>query len=276
MKLSVSLLILVAAVSAFAPLEAQEILLFPGQTAKTDTALEVGMFAISLADATTVYGVAGDGLVVSPDGGVRWFPLTAPEYVVEIGGIEVSDVDPSRLWMSRSNLLWRSDDSGFSWVQLSSPSVWSVSAIETAPDGDLFVATTGNGVFFSNSGGDVWQSRSTGLPAGVGAEPIIEIEDLLISPTDPDTVFVLTRFLGVFKSDDEGRNWEARNNGLPVPLLLPTVEKGSLAVDSSSPDVLLLTMTVPIHTHKSMRSIYESSDGGDSWLLVESNEVNGN
>ena len=276
MKRPVSLLTLIAAVSAFAPLEAQNISVFPSQTAQTDAGLEVGMFTISLADEATVYGVAGDRLVVSPDGGTRWFTLTTPEYVVEIGGIEVSDVDPSRLWMSRSNLLWRSDDSGFSWTQLSSPSVWSVSAIETAPDGDLFVGTTGNGVFFSNSDGDAWQSRSTGLPVGVGAEPIIEIEDLLISPTDPDTVFVLTRFLGVFKSDDEGRNWEARNNGLPVPLLLPTVEKGSFAVDSSSRGVLALTMTVPIHTHKSVRSTYQSSDGGDTWSLVESTEVNEN
>ncbi len=72
MRVCVSLLLLIAAASASAPVEAQEISLFPVQSAKTDTGLDVGSFAISLADRSRVYGVAGDRLVVSRDGGVAW------------------------------------------------------------------------------------------------------------------------------------------------------------------------------------------------------------
>ncbi len=240
--------------------------------AKTDTGLEVGSFAISLADGSRIYGVAGDKLYVSRDAGAEWSPLTTPEFVVEISALAASDRNADVVWTARSNLLWRSADGGASWRQLSSPSVWSVSKIESTPAGGLFVATTGNGVFFSDSGGDFWQSRSLGLPAGVGAAPIIEIEDLLVSPTDSGTVFVVTRFLGVFKSRDGGRSWQARNNGLPVPLLSPTREKGRLTVSPSSPDDLYLSLTVPIHSHKSEHSVFKSSDGGDSWELVETRE----
>ena len=222
MRECISLVILIVTVSACAPVEAQELSLFQAQSAKTDTGLDVGSFAISLADRSRIYGVAGDRLVVSRDGGVQWSGLTTPEYVVEIGALSVSDNDADRIWMARSNLIWRSEDGGSSWRQLSSPSVWSISKIVTTPDGGLFIATTGNGVFFSDSGGDFWQTRSRGLPAGADAGPIIEIEDLLVSPTGSNTVFVVATFLGVFKSEDGGRNWEASNNGLPVPLLLPT------------------------------------------------------
>jgi len=106
---------------------------------------------------------------------------------------------------------------GVSWRQLSSPGVWSISKIVTTQDGGLSIATTGNGVFFSDSGGDFWQTRSRGLPPGAGAAPITEIEDLLISPTESNTLFVVAAFLGVFKSEDGGRNWEPRNSGLPAP-----------------------------------------------------------
>ena len=272
MKTWVSLLIFVVAVSACAPVEAQELSLFQAKSATTDTGLDVGSFAISLADRTRVYGVAGDRLVVSQDGGVAWSALTTPEYVVEIGALSVSDSNPDRVWMSRSNLIWRSDNGGVSWRQLSSPSVWSISKIVTTPEGGVFIATTGNGVFFSDSGGDFWQTRSRGLPAGAGAAPTIEIEDLLVSPTDSNTLFVVAAFLGVFKSEDGGRNWEAGNNGLPVPFLMPTLEKGSITVNPLSPGILYLSLTVPIHSHKSERSIFTSSNGADSWQLVSTEE----
>ena len=274
MRACVTLLILIVAVSAWVPVQAQELSLFGAPAAKTDTGMDVGSFAISLADGSRIYGVAGDRLVVSRDGGAAWSALTTPEYVVEIGALSVSDNNADRIWMARSNLIWRSDNGGVSWRQLSSPSVWSISKIVTTEDGGLFIATTGNGVFFSDSGGDFWQTRSRGLPPGAGAAPIIEIEDLLISPTESNTLFVVAAFLGVFKSEDGGRNWEPRNRGLPVPFLLPTLEKGMIAVGPLTPGILHLSLTVPIHSHKSERSIFTSSNGGDSWQLVSTEEIN--
>ena len=152
--------------------------------------------------------------------------------------------------------------------------MWSISKIVTTEDGGLFIATTGNGVFFSDSGGDFWQTRSRGLPPGAGAAPIIEIEDLLVSPTESNTVFVVAAFLGVFKSEDGGRNWEPRNSGLPVPFLMPALEKGMIAVGPLTPGILHLSLTVPIHSHESERSIFTSSNGGDSWQLVSTEEIN--
>ena len=209
MRVCVSLL-MIAAVSACAPVEAQEISLFPVQSAKTDTGLDVGSFAISLADRSRVYGVAGDRLVVSRDGGVAWSRLTTPEYVVEIGGLAVSDIDPDRVWMSRSNLIWRSDDGGSSWTSLSSPTVWSVSKIDNGSKRRPFHRDDGQRRLFSPTAMGASGSRAAG---GCRREWVrgrsSRSKTSSSSPTDSDTVFVVTRFRGVFKSDDEGRNWEA-------------------------------------------------------------------
>ena len=70
----------------------------------------------------------------------------------------------------------------------------------------------------------------------------------------------------------KGETGRPRNNGLPVPFLLPTLEKGSITVNPLTLGVLYLSLTVPIHSHKSERSIFTSSNGGDSWQLVSTEE----
>ena len=62
MRACVTLLILIVAVSAWVPVEAQELSLFRAQAAKTDTGMDVGSFAISLADGSRIYGVATGSL----------------------------------------------------------------------------------------------------------------------------------------------------------------------------------------------------------------------
>ena len=52
------------------------------------------------------------------------------------------------------------------------------------------------------------------------------------------------------------------------------VEKGMIAVGPLTPGILHLSLTVPIHSHKSERSIFTSSNGGDSWQLVSTEEIN--
>ncbi len=95
-----------------------------------------------------------------------------------------------------------------------------VSALATHPtDADILYAgaflTTSEAalVYRSADGGQTWQPRTTGLPAGAPFEEEVPgVNDLLLLPDEPDTLYVGLE-QGLWVSDDAGLNWVTAAGG---------------------------------------------------------------
>ena len=90
---------------------------------------------------------------------------------------------------------------------------------------------------------DGW--RQIGPPGGF-------VDALLTDPCHPARVWAATRSAGVFRSDDGGRSWVARNAGLA------NLETTALALDSGECDSLLLGVR--------LLGAYRSTDAGETWV----------
>lgn len=223
--------------------------------------------AFSPADRRRVYAAAGEAFLRSPDGGRTWTAGRVPPHVVPVGALCASSEHPDQAWLSRSNVLWRTRDGGRTWTRLSNPNTWSIGRILSLPGDRIFLATTGNGILFSPDGGDTWEERSAGLPKGVGAEPLLAVEDIVADPRNPRRLWAGVRFRGVYATDDGGGFWKRRAKGLPVPYPWST-GPARLAVSLADPDVVYLALSWPVHSRRVENALFRSSDGGHSWKRV--------
>ena len=106
-----------------------------------------------------VYAASAHNVYASNDGGAEWREVKAPDSPMPIGALAVAAENPDLIYLSRSNLLWRSADGGQSWERLNNPNRWSINEIVAPSHDRLYVATTGEGVYFSPDRGETWQPR---------------------------------------------------------------------------------------------------------------------
>lgn len=118
------------------------------------------------------------------------------------------------------------------------------------------------GVAVSLDGGKSWTPTVEGMGFDTPSTSIVLDKN---SPVGNRTLYVAAYGKGVFKSTDDGRTWELRNNGLG----------GSMAAFELTiqPDGTLFLVTSPTPQHKNgqqgrevfMGAVYKSTDGADSW-----------
>lgn len=119
------------------------------------------------------------------------------------------------------------------------------------------------GVYRSDDRGESWVDISAGLSSRFGFP-------IAIHPHDPQTVYVIPMIsemnrtapdgqLTVWRSRDDGANWQPFTAGLPAGERL-TVLRESLAVDPATPAGLYLGTTGG--------QVYASLDNGEHWQLV--------
>ncbi len=112
----------------------------------------------------------------------------------------------------------------------------------------LFIAT-GDGVFRAVYGGSGSEPQSLGL-AGKG-----NVRWILADRSDPDRVWAATERDGVWRTDDGGRSWAEKNDGL--------VYKHALTLAQHPATGHLYVGTEPA-------CIFKSTDGGETWMELES------
>jgi photosystem II stability/assembly factor-like uncharacterized protein len=185
---------------------------------------------------TVFVGAASGGVWKSVDGGLSFKPVFDKDTGTQsVGALAIDRHDPKTIWVG----------TGESWLRNS--------------------VSVGDGVYKSTDGGDTWQR--------VGLENTERIAAIVLSPSDPDTVFVCATGhafdshpdRGVFRTRDGGKTWEK------VLYVNADTGCGDLAVDPQDGSQLYAGMwqfrRLPyFFTSGGPGSgLYRSTDGGTTW-----------
>lgn len=196
------------------------------------------------------------GIMKSEDGGAtfkRIFQGLQGESV-DFHAMTVSPANPKILYGWFQEKLYRSKDDGKSWKFASGRSLpqegFCFGAPCLSPDSQkesTLYAGTPNGLLVSYDSGENWTvvNSQLGAVAGVG-----------VDPSNPKRLFAFTEKLGLASSQDGGRNWHAKNNGLRLSRQEFVF---AFAFDRKNPSHLF--GATPEH-------VFRTRDGGMNWEKI--------
>jgi photosystem II stability/assembly factor-like uncharacterized protein len=200
------------------------------------------------ADGQGAYASTATTIYRSADA-VRWRETTAPIGAAPARAI-VTDPGTGRVYVAGARALFTSDDQGRSWTRATEGfPEGAVRALVLAPRprARLYAIVDGR-IWGRLEGAPDWQLRDSGLPAG-------RVEALAGDPARPGQLWAWAD--QVFGSDDGGMRWAAVGQPLNEA---NTIVRG-LAVGAGG-------RTIVLTTH---RGLLRSTDGGQSWQLMEGN-----
>ena len=167
--------------------------------------------------------------------------------------------------------LFRSDDGGSSWVQLTNglPNLSATDVAMDPSDPQTLYAAIGrifghpdNGIYKSTDGGDSWSKLGGGLPPGT-----VGRISLAVAPSMPSRIYTLiTRpsdafgggasVLGAYRSDDSGTSWTS----IPVGSIQSTYGwyLSVVSVQPTDPDVVIMGGL----------SLRRSTNAGANWYTI--------
>ncbi|HVT18205.1 MAG TPA: hypothetical protein VHQ90_18765 [Thermoanaerobaculia bacterium] len=181
------------------------------------------------------------GAFKSTDRAASWSCLGVAAYQIAVAPSAPATLYALAPSPPSGNFLYRSTDSGRTWVPLEVPRRLARGA--AARYGHLAVAVDPwnaarlyvggpTGVWMSQDGGESWSRKDHGLPHGVAA-PLLAID-----PHQPLTLYAAAAEVGVFRSRDGGDSWQPIRDGLPDASDVYT----TLAVDPGHPGSLYLAI----------------------------------
>lgn len=182
------------------------------------------------------------------------FLTAAPSQTQEIlqGGSESVSLRPENVVPASSSTgsagMGMNESQPDPWVQTNGPAGGIINAIEidlAAPD-ILYAGGAGGGVFKTTDGGATW----TMLEQIVSSSS--QIQDILVSPGDPQTVYALVGWL--YKSTNGGENWQALDQEHWFR---------SVAMDPANPSILI--------GGTPDGEVYLSPDGSETWTDITNN-----
>ena len=160
----------------------------------------------------------------------------------------ISENEASIIFAGTDHGLFRSNDSGQSWVELKE-GLFSqdIRVLAINPqDSQMIYAGTPKGIFKSEDQGDSW---SEWFDEASGLTHVL-INDLLINPNDTDTIYAATQG-GLFVSHEEGEFWESVGNGIPSNQNVRTIR-----FSATYPDNIIIGTE---------NGTFRSADGGKLW-----------
>ena len=161
--------------------------------------------AVAPGDPLVVHAGAWDGLYASTDGGQNWAKRGDGLGYPDVNAL-AWDASGNLLAGTRSGLFRRSSD-GASWEAIPGVQGRTVLSIARAGDGRSFYAGCSGGLFRSTDGAATWSEVASELRD-------FGIAGLVVDPADPDHLTAWVAFGRVHESQDGGRTWVARWEGL--------------------------------------------------------------
>ena len=180
--------------------------------------------------------------------------------------------------------LWRTDDAGLSWKNISDGQFTSssIGAIAVAPSDENVIyvgtgehavrgqsSTYGDGMYKSTDQGRTWKKIGLSLSKQISA--------VRVHPTNPEIVYVAvqgdrwkgTADRGIYRSTDGGATWTQLLKGVNA-----TSGASDLSMDATNPRILYAAMWDHQRQPWMVRSggagsgIWKSTDGGDTWTRL--------
>lgn len=218
----------------------------------------------------TVYaGIAGDtdegrfvsaGLYRSRDGGA-WERIDRSfETAPEVHAILTDARRPTRITIGTQTGIFRSDDQGDTWRQLSAPApefaVWSLARHPIKSD-VIFAGYEPSMIYRSGDDGETWEKLpvSASFPdVATGPEMPKRITAIAIDPANPSEIYASLEIGGLLRSLDGGEQWVAAIDGLYV--VEDSVDLHAVIVSPSHPGRITITTRV---------GTFRSDNRGDNW-----------
>ena len=242
-------------------------------------------------------GCANGGLWKSTNFCQTWTSVFDGQNTSSIGAIAIDPVNPEIIYCGtgeanslRSHYpgtgIFKSTNGGLNWTFKGLPNSYNIGGIAINPfyTSEVYVAVLGagrkknpeRGLYKSTNGGDTW-NLSLFIADSVGAI------DVVLNPQSPTIVYAamwerLRRedFIkyggvksGLYISSNSGANWLPVSNGFPANDA--TLGRISLDISESSPNIIYALLA---YTNGNTRGLYKTSDGGNSWTVVNSSAGN--
>jgi photosystem II stability/assembly factor-like uncharacterized protein len=245
-------------------------------------------------------GTRKGAFVLTSDGKREHWDVCGPHFAGwELYHLKASPVDPNRIYASQSSgwfgqVIQRSNDGGQTWEAVGNKfsyatdpgthqwydgtphpwefkRVWHLEPSLTDPD-TVYAGIEDAALFRSADGGHTWQELS-GL-RGHGSGPHwapgaggMCLHTIILSPSDPNRIFIAISAAGAFRTDDGGQTWFPINRGLRSDTMPdPTAEVGHcvhhIAMHPSRPQTLFM---------QKHWDVMRSDNAGDSWHEVSGN-----
>lgn len=185
------------------------------------------------------------------DGGRQWVPIHAGMVDdSDVMSISVDFTDPQRVYASACSGIYHSENGGALWAKFRGipPTARRTHQIRQDPQHPqtLYSVTT-EGLWKTLDGGATW-SRITPATWSIAA--------MVIHPKNTNRLVVGVEGLGVYASDDGGRNFHAANEGFNHRQVI------DLALDARHSERMLLVLT------NSVEPVLASEDGGRTWVRL--------
>ncbi|MEW6366855.1 MAG: IPT/TIG domain-containing protein [Acidobacteriota bacterium] len=149
------------------------------------------------------------------------------------------------------NGVFRSRDFGLSWERL--PLAGGILRIHPKNPGTI-VAALWDMVYASTNKGNTWQVICPDAKTSDG------FSDLEFHSGDPQILYGVTHYTGVFKSTDGGKSWTRRSSGLKLEPADPNGRAG-IEVDPTDGN--------RVYALLASSRVYKTTDGGESWVELK-------
>lgn len=237
------------------------------------------------------FGATGGGVWETVDGGRKWENISDGYFGGSIGAIAVSTDDPNVMYVGggestvRGNVssgygVWKTENAGQSWEHIGLKKSRHIPRIVIHPRdhntvfaavlGNIYKPTVDRGVYKSTDGGKTWEKK---LFVNENAGAV----DLIMDATNPRILYASTWNLrrtpyslssggegsALWKSIDSGETWKeiSKNEGFAKGIL------GNIGVTVSPVNNNIVWAIVE---NKDKGGVYKSTDGGETWKLINS------
>lgn len=253
-----------------------------------------------MTEVRVLVGTRKGAFILSSDERRRDWKIDGPHFPGwEIYHITGTPTNPNRLYASQGGgwfgqVMQRSDDGGRTWEAVGNQfayegdpethqwydgsqhpweftRVWHIEPSLTDPD-SIYAGVQDAALFHSADGGKTWQELAglrdvKGSQWSPGAGGMC-LHTIILTPNNPERIFVAISAAGAFRTDDGGKTWRAVNKGLKSEAELPEaeVEVGhcvhSITMHPSRPNTLYM---------QKHWDVMRSDNSGDLWYEVSGN-----
>jgi photosystem II stability/assembly factor-like uncharacterized protein len=212
----------------------------------------------------------------------KWYDGTAhPWEFKRVWHLEPALADPDVVYAGVEDAaLFRSDDGGGSWLELSglrghgSGPSWQPGAggmclhtilLDPVNPGRIFIAISAAGVFRTDDGGKIWRPINRGLRSEFIPDPNAEVghcvHRIAMHASRPNVLF-MQKHWDVMRSDDAGESWREVSGNLPSDFGFP------IEVHTHEPETIYVVPIKSDSEHyppEGKLRVYRSRSGGNEW-----------